>query len=96
MAVYHKFHRSMGLSAFGQSFKLDDKGKLSPEPDAETAAAFGRLTNYEVDAAAPSPKVEPEAEPKAEPKPEAEPEAEAEPKVSAFKKRRTRKKKSSA
>ena len=88
MAVYHKFHRSMGLSALGQSFKLDDKGKLSPEPDAETAAAFGRLTNYEVDAAAPSPKAEPEAEPK--------PEAEAEPKVSAFKKRRTRKKKSSA
>jgi len=88
----------MGLSALGQSFKLDDKGKLSPEPDAETAAAFGRLTNYEVDAAAPSPKAEPEAEPKPEAEPEAEPkpEAEAEPKVSAFKKRRTRKKKSSA
>jgi hypothetical protein len=46
--VFHRKYRNMGLQAFGQSFQIGDDGRLSPDPDAATEAAFEGLANYKL------------------------------------------------
>ena len=48
MAVFHKTHKNMGLSAFGQHFQIGEDGKLSPDPDKDTAALFAKIPDYTV------------------------------------------------
>jgi hypothetical protein len=62
MKIRHNTLRDCGLSALGQSFRVDSEGLLVPDPDDTVGGTLLRLAGYER-VAEPTPEAKPEPTP---------------------------------